>query len=196
MKYWPLRTRKNSPQRAYLFLDKRGLGTLHIDRHKALAAMREIQRGGLPEGAVLFPTHQLLRVRSHLHSTCVTARLHQGKTRRFELCSVVDRDRFFRHLREHPAVKISTIKTTPLLEHSVRQVALYVILGGLFWMSYQTALTTSGGKHLESQLSIVRWGDSPIPALPYVVGVVLLLAAVYRLRQSRSSRQVEEVLFV
>ena len=195
MNYWPLRTRKDSLQRAYLFSDERGLGTLDVDRPRALTAMRALQAGELPEGAVLFPNHQLLRVRAHHGSAAVTVRLHKGKTRRLQLRSVEDRDRLIEHLRNHPAVWTSATHTTPLLQHSARQLALIAMIGGLFWMSYQTVLTTNSGEELATQLAIFNWGGTSVPALPYLVALVLLAAAAYSLWWPRRSREVDEVLF-
>ncbi len=195
MKYWPLRTRKDSLKRAYLFLDERGLGTLHIDRPRALNAMRALQAGALPEGAVLFPNHQLLRVRSHQGSAAVTVRLHKGKTRRLQLRSVQDRNQLIEYLGDHPAVWTSATHTTPMLRHSARQLALIAMLGGLFWMSYQTALTTSSGEELATQLAIFNWGGTSVPALPSLVAVVLVAAAAYSLWWPRRSREVDEILF-
>ncbi|WP_420459132.1 hypothetical protein [Neolewinella sp.] len=195
MKYWPLHTRKDSLKRAYLFLDGRGLGILRVDRPRALTAMRALQAGELPEGAVLFPNRQLLRVRSHHDSAAVTVRLHKGKTRRLQLRSVQDRDQLIEHLGKHPAVWTSATHTTPILQHSARQLALIAMLGGLFWMSYQTALTTSSGEKLATQLAIFNWGGTSVPALPYLVAVVLLAAAAYSLWWPRRSREVDEILF-
>ncbi|CAH1002384.1 hypothetical protein LEM8419_03285 [Neolewinella maritima] len=195
MKFWPLRTRENSPQRAYLFLDERGLGTLHVDRPQALTAMRALQRGELPDGAVLFPNPQLRRIRSRHDTTTVTAHLYRGRRQRFQLRSVTDRNQVMDSLRGHPAVKASTIKTTPLLHHSGRQLAMFAILGAVFWMSYQTALTTSSGSDLQDQLSFMGWNGVPVPALPYVAAVTLLLAGGYSVWRPRRSRLYDELLF-
>ena len=195
MNYWPLRTHKDSLKRAYLFLDERGLGTLHVDRPRALIAVRALRAGELPEGAVLFPNHQLLRVRSHHDSAAVTVWLYKGKTRRLQLRSVEDRDQLIEHLGNHPAVWTSATHTTPMLRHSAPQLALIAMLGALFWMSYQTALTTSSGEELATQLAIFDWRGTSVPAPPYLVGVGLLGAAAYSLWRSRRSRKVDEVLF-
>ena len=195
MKYWPLRIHKDSLQRAYLFLDERGLGTLHVDRPRALTAIRELQAGELPEGAVLFPNQQLLRVRAHRGSASVTVRLHRGKTQRLQLRSVADRDGLMEGLSSHPAVWTSATHTTPMLQHSARQLALIAMIGGLFWMSYQTALTTDSGEELATQLAIFDWHGISVPALPYLVALALLGSAAYSLRWPRRSREVDEVLF-
>ena len=191
MKYWPLQTKDSSSTVAYLFLDERGLGTLHVERPRALAAMRRLKRGELPEGAALIPNHQLLRIRSCRESRSVTARLHRNKSRRFRLQSTAARDELMVTLENHPAVKEALVETTPIIRHAAPQLGGAIILTALGYMSYQTAMTTSSGQELVSELALTTG------SLPYLGAALLLLIALFAVwRRPRASREVDEVLFV
>ena len=188
MKYWPLQT-KSPSSLAYLFLDERGLGTLHVDHPQALTAMRQLRQGQLPEGAVLIPNHQLLRVRSCRDSLSVTARLHQNESRRFRLTSAEARDELMLSLKDHPAVRESLVETTPLIRHAAPQLGGVLILTALGYMSYRTALTTSSGEELISELHLI----APLPYLGFTLLFLVAIIAVWR--RPGGSREVDEVLF-
>lgn len=196
MKYWPLKTNSKAKRLAYLFLDDRGLGTLHVERPEALDAMRQLQRGELPEGATLIPNHQLLRIQS-CHASCtLTARMHRNKVRRFRLQTVTARDEVIDVLKEHPAVREASVQRTPLIRHAAPQLGGITILLALGYMSYRTALTTSSGEEMISELSLVGEASDLLPLMPYLLAGILLLVAIFAIwRRPEQSREVDEVLF-
>ncbi len=197
MNYWPTQSPPDAGHRTYLFISTTGVGALTVPRAEAPAALLRLRQGEMPAGAELIPANHLMRVESYKEDTLLIARLTQGKSLRFNLRTVAARNEAMLTLRDHPAVKESTMNPQPLKDRINPRLAICAALSALTWIAYEVlaAGQEAGQQIAESSLGLFTY--IPFVVLPITVGLGAILALVYSLWQShRNPPQLEEVLFM
>ncbi len=197
MNYWLTQSRPDAGHRTYLFISNDGVGSLTVPRSEAPAALLQIRLGELPAGAELIPAHHLMRVESYKETTLLIARLTQGKSLRFDLRTVAARNEAMLTLRDHPAVKESTMLPQPLKDRINPRLVLCAVLSALTWIAYETLVAGQYAEQRFIESSFGLFTYIPFVVLPLTVGLGAILAIWYSLWQTHQDPpELEEVLFM